>query len=158
MCLIEHDQIRPWAALAGPDRAYLRPQLDALPDDDPDKRWVLAKCEYAMRLEHQQLTRERWWDDAPYRDADAEAYARRRLMPAQLFRAGADLPDSELARIYRVPVAKVADRRAELRAQPGWPRCGRLCDELPQLVPARPVTGTPTAQDRRRRRRGTARR
>ncbi|MGA2926786.1 MAG: hypothetical protein ABSG43_12460 [Solirubrobacteraceae bacterium] len=157
MCLIEHNHIKPWAALAGPDRAYLRPELDALPYDDPDKRWVLAKCEYAMALEQQQLTRKRWWDDAPYRDADAEAYARRRLMPAKLFRVGGDLPDDVQARIYGVPVDKVSDRRTELHAEQDRTRPGRLCAEL-EPRPARPAADDPEHRHRRHARRRVPRR
>ena len=39
-------------------------------------------------------------------------------MPARLFRAGGDLPDEQLARIYGVPIGKVAGRRGELVAEP----------------------------------------
>jgi len=56
---------------------YLNPQLDALLDDDPDKRWVLAKCEWGIQTAADACQHPGWpWHD-PYRDRDAEAYARR---------------------------------------------------------------------------------
>ena len=46
----------------------------------------------------------------------------RRLMPARLFRAGADLPDEQLARIYRVRLERL--RTAVASSLPNPPGLG----------------------------------
>lgn len=127
MALIEHAGLKPWAAHTCPDHAWLDPTLDTLPDEHPDKRWVLAKCVWGMRIDAQACESENWPFDDPYRDSDAEAYARQALMPAAPFRASAHLSDEELADRFRVPVGKIADRRAELHADQVAARPGRLC-------------------------------
>ena len=156
MALIEHANLKPWAAITGPRRAILHPDLEHRNDEDPDKRWVLAKSVHALRV---------WAPDLPlgqnpdarYTDADAEAYARRALMPATEFRAGAHLPDDQLAACLRVPAEKIADRRAELTAAPDRPRSGRLCAEL-ESGPGRHVAQPSNGRKHRQRTRRTARR
>jgi hypothetical protein len=129
MALIDHANLKPWAAITGPRRAILHPDLERRGDQDPDKRWVLAKSAYALRV----------WvpglplgedPDARYADAAAEAYARRTLMPAKPFRASAGLSDQQLAARFRVPVEKVAARRGELAADQHRSRAGRLCEDV----------------------------
>lgn len=124
MALIQHANLKPWAAITGPRRAILHPDLDHRNDEDPDKRWVLAKSVHALRVwaPHLPLDQD---PDARYTDADAEAYARRALMPAIELRAGAHLPDDQLAACLRVPVEKIADRRAELAAEQDQARPGQ---------------------------------
>jgi hypothetical protein len=151
MALIEHNHLRPWAALVGGHRAVLHPTLDALAPEHPDKRWVLAKSVWAMRCEDREQDLSEW--GAYYHDQDAEAYARRALMPAIEFRAGAHLPDGQLAACLRVPAEKIADRRAELTAEQDRPRPGRLCAELdpgPERHVAQPSNGRKHRQRTRR--------
>ena len=50
MALIQHANLKPWAAITGPRRAILHPDLDHRNDGDPDKRWVLAKSVHALRV------------------------------------------------------------------------------------------------------------
>jgi hypothetical protein len=124
MALIQHAGLKPWAAHTCPDRAWLDHSLDALPDEHPDKRWVLAKCVWGMRMDAQACESENW----PF-------------------------ADQELAARFRVPVEKIADRRAELGADRAAQRPGRLCAELQPRGPARHVASAPDAHRRRRRRR-----
>ena len=100
-----------------PEASDLHPDLDRRDDEDPDKRWVLAKSVHALRV---------WVPDLPldqnpdvrYTDADAEAYARSARPHARdRVPRGRDLPDDHLAACLRVPVEKIADRRAELAAE-----------------------------------------
>ena len=118
MALIEHANLKPWAAITGPRRAILHPDLERRNDEDPDKRWVLAKSVHALHVWEPDLPLDHN-PDARYTDAHAEAYARRALMPAIEFRAGAHLSDDQLAARLRVPVEKIADRRAETRRRAG---------------------------------------
>lgn len=157
MALIEHANLKPWAAITGPRRAILHPDLDHRNDEDPDKRWVLAKSVHALRVWAPDLPLSQD-PDARYTDADAEAYARRALMPAIEFRAGAHLPDDQLATCLRVPVEKIADRRAELAAEQNRARPGRLCAELHPPGPRRHVAQTSSGRQHRRRKRRAARR
>ena len=85
---------------------------------------MLAKCGWALRVWTPEPDTER------YRDEDAEAYARRMLMPARLFRASADLPDELLAECFHVPIHKISQRRHELGAHQVHAHPGRPCDEL----------------------------
>ena len=80
-----------------------------------------------------------------------------RSCPATEFRAGAQLPDDQLAACLRVPVVKIADRRAELTAAPDRPRSGRLCAEL-EPGPGRHVAQPSNGRKHRQRTRRTARR
>ena len=66
-------------------------------------------------------------------------------MPARLFRAGGDLSDEQLARIYAVPVEKVADRRRELAVDSRRPRVDKLCADLHDEGVRRHVADPPTA-------------
>jgi hypothetical protein len=157
VAFVMHQNLKPWAAITGPRRAILHPDLERRSDEDPDKRSVLAKCVHALRAWIPNVSPEHN-PDARYHDHDAEAYARRALISAQLLRANADLHDEQLAECFRVPVQKIADRRAELGAEQGRRRPGRLCAELDEPGPVRHVAGTPAKQHRRRRRRRVARR
>ena len=156
MALIEHANLKPWAAITGPRRAILHPDLERHDDEDPDKRWVLAKSVHALRVWVADLPLDHN-PDARYTDAHAEAYARRALMPAIEFRAAAHLSDDQLAARLRVPVQKIADRRAELAAEQDRPRPGRLCAELPPR-PGQPLAQASNGPQHRRRRRRAARR
>jgi hypothetical protein len=95
-----------------------------------DKRWVCAKCRWGMGKYAEARRSQRWPFEDRYREQEAEAYARRALMPARLFRAAQDLNDHTLADVFKVPVEKVALRRAELSAGRQAPRPGRLCADL----------------------------
>ena len=57
-------------------------------------------------------------------------------MPATEFRAGAHLPDDQLAACLCVPAEKIADRRAELAAEQDQARPGQLCAKLLDPGPA----------------------
>jgi hypothetical protein len=103
MAVIVHANLKPWAAITGPRRAILHPDLERRNDEDPDKRWVLAKSVHALRVWTADLPLDQD-PDARYVDADAEAYARRALMPAGPFRASGGLPDEQLAARFRVPI------------------------------------------------------
>jgi hypothetical protein len=117
---------------------------------------VLAKSVHALHVWEPDLPLGQD-PDARYTDANAEAYARRALMPATEFRAGAHLPDDQLAACLRVPAEKIADRRAELTAAPDRPRSGRLCAEL-EPGPGRHVAQPSNGRKHRQRTRRTARR
>ena len=157
MAPIEHANLQPWAAITGPRRAILHPDLERRNDEDPDKRWVLAKSVHALHVWKPDLPLDHD-PDARYTDAHAEAYARRALMPAIEFRAGAHLSDDQLAVRLRVPVEKIADRRAELAAeQDRPPRSRRLCAELPP-GPGQHLAQASNGPQHRRRIRRAARR
>ena len=157
MAVIEHANLQPWAAITGPRRAILHPDLERRDDEDPDKRWVLAKSVHALRVWEPHLPLDQD-PDARYTDADAEAYARRALMPAIEFRAGAHLPDDQLAAYLRVPIEKIADRRAELAAEQDQTRPGQLCAKLLDPGPARHLAQPSNGRQHRRRRQRAARR
>ena len=157
MALIEHANLKPWAAITGPRQAILNPDLERRNDEDPDKRWVLAKSVHALRVWEPHLPLDHS-PDARYTDADAEAYARRALMPAIEFRAGAHLPDDQLAAYLRVPIEKIADRRAELAAEQDQTRPGQLCAKLLDPGPARHLAQPSNGRQHRRRRQRAARR
>ena len=156
MALVQHENLKPWAAITGPERAILHPDLEGRPDEDPDKRWVLAKCVHALRgwIPNQPLAHD---PDARYRDQDVEAYARRALMPARPFRVSAQLGDEQLADRFRVPAEKIAERRDELGAEQNQPRRGQLCAELDPRR-RRHVAQTPPSEHRRGWKRHVARR
>jgi len=130
MAFIEHANLKPWAAITGPRRAILHPELERRGDEDPDKRWVLAKSVHALRVWVADLPLDQS-PDVGYREADAEAFARRALMPAKTFRANAGLSDQQLAGRFGVPIEKIAARRVELAVEQHRPRAGRFCEDIP---------------------------
>ncbi|MGA2928682.1 MAG: hypothetical protein ABSG43_22375 [Solirubrobacteraceae bacterium] len=173
MALVEHANLKPWAAITGPRRAILHPDLERRNDEDPDERWVLAKSVHALRVWVADLPLDQD-PDARYTDADADAYARRALRPAKPLRANGQLSDEQLAACFRVPVEKVADRRVELAAERSRPRPGRLCEDVHEpsvcelagrarpakrnglLVRPKPVAGVEDVGRRVAQRRGSA--
>jgi hypothetical protein len=145
MALIEHANLTPWAAITGPRRAILPPDLERRNDEDPDKRWVLAKSVHALRVWIPDLPRDHD-PDARYRDQDAEAYARRALMPAEMHGSEPAATSLLLCRKCRT-----ADRGSRLSAQ-GAARSGGPAPSGFQLCgsPARsPAAASRTATSTR---------
>src|SRR5512144_862552 len=103
------------AAIAGPRRLlFACLDLDAAPDSDPHRRFVLAMGLFAHDIERGRRR-------GPYTDAAAEAFARDRLMPEHAFREAATGRTAEqLAAAFNVPLEQVRQRCAEL-AQPPDP-------------------------------------
>lgn len=89
------------AGFAGATRASLSNELDALPANDPDRRFVLAMAAYAGAIARGEAP-------GPYTDADAERYARAFLITGSL-----DGDDAELAARYGVPLEQISAARLE---------------------------------------------
>ncbi len=100
------------AAAAGPTRFYLAPRIAALPDGHPTKRVVAFMCAYAREILTGKLP-------APYRDQDAERFARAALIDPGTFTRYPRATDEQLAGFLGVPVEQVAARRAELYLETG---------------------------------------
>jgi hypothetical protein len=97
------------AAVCGPTRAYLSPEVDELAEDDPVLRVVLGMCWYAHLIAEGEL-------DGPYRDADALAFVRGALVPDELLeRPAIDLHAT--ANWLRIPVEELAAARAAHQRQ-----------------------------------------
>src|SRR5512144_2162169 len=101
------------AAIAGPRRLlFACLDLDAAPDSDPHRRFVLAMGLFAHDVERGRRR-------GPYTDAAAEIFARSRLMPEHAFRQAATGRTAEqLAAAFNVPLEQVRQRRAELGQPP----------------------------------------
>lgn len=95
------------AAAAGPTRFYLAPRIAALPDGHPTKRVVVFMCAYAREILTGRLP-------GPYRDDDAEHFARTALIDPAILARYPRATDEQLADFLGVPLAQLTARRAEL--------------------------------------------
>jgi hypothetical protein len=59
VAFVRNQNPKPWAAITGTRRAILHPDLERRCDEDPDKRWVFAKCVHALRVWIPNLSLER---------------------------------------------------------------------------------------------------
>jgi hypothetical protein len=101
-------------ACTGGGRACLIRQLLLRPDDDPERRFVLAMCLFALEVAYGHRP-------GPYSNRAAEASARDRLLPSHLFAEVARCDDDNLAHAFAVPATQIRRRRRELgltRASP----------------------------------------
>jgi len=97
-------------AIAGPERFYLAPDVDRLPDGHPLKTFVCFLALYARDV----LIGELPGDPSRYRPACGERYAREALIPIREFGALAHRSDRDLAARFGVPVEQISHRRRDL--------------------------------------------
>jgi hypothetical protein len=95
-------------ALAG-RRLYFAPHIDVLEPDHPERRFVAALCMYSHAVDTGRAGR-------PYRQCDAERFARTLLLPAEDLRAVAGRPAVELAETFGAPLDQVRARLRECQA------------------------------------------
>jgi hypothetical protein len=111
-------------AVVGRARVRLVPPVERLSVGHPVRRFVVAMALYGWDVERGVLP-------GPYSDRRAAWYARSVLIDNRLFRAHRYHRDLSLARMFVVPVAQVAAKRADLGLVPrrrarGRARC-RVC-------------------------------
>jgi Zn-dependent peptidase ImmA (M78 family) len=112
MQLIRYDG---WpVALAGTDGVVFHPALLDLAERDEAHPLVRFTCAMALHAFEVGTGIE----EGPLDQRRVERFARELLMPAELFRAGSEAPDAELAERFGVPVEQVPERRFELAALP----------------------------------------
>jgi hypothetical protein len=97
-------------ALCAGDDVLLAPEIAALEPDHPTRRFVSMLCVFSAEVDAGA------WPDGvrTYSPAAAERYARRELMPDELFRPLADRADHELAEAFGTPLEQIAEKRREL--------------------------------------------
>lgn len=98
-------------AIATRARVYLAPAVSALGRGDPKLRFVAAMCLYSRDVDQGHVPR-------PYRDEDAELYARCLFLPDDRFVAPAHEDDCDLADRFGVPVEQIAAKRRDI--EPMW--------------------------------------
>ena len=104
-------------ALCDRDDVLLAPDIAVLEPDHPTRRFVSMLCVYSAEIDAGAAP-----DGARvYSPAASERYARRELMPAELFSPVAHWPDHRLAEAFAVPLDQIERRRRELRRDPPWP-------------------------------------
>jgi hypothetical protein len=96
------------AAVAG-RRLYFAPHIEVLEPDHPERRFVAALCIYSHAVDTGRAGR-------PYRQCDAERFARTLLLPAEDLRAVAGRPAVELAEAFGAPLDQVRARLRECQA------------------------------------------
>lgn len=94
-------------ATASPLRVHFAPPLDDRPAEDSLRRFVHAMALYARDVAAGELR-------GPYRDEDAELYARTYLIDDQAFASHVGESDEQLARHFGVPLEQVAHKRRDL--------------------------------------------
>jgi hypothetical protein len=82
------------------------PHIEELEHDHPERRFVAALCLYSHAVDMRQL-------DRPFRQDDAECFARLLLMPDEARDPVAGWPDAELAELFTAPLDQVAARRRD---------------------------------------------
>lgn len=98
-------------ATASPLRVHYTPPLDDRPNEDPLRRFVHAMAMYARDIAAGELR-------GPYRDQDAELFARTFLIADDDFAAHAGESDEQLAERFGVPLEQVAHKRRDPPAAP----------------------------------------
>ena len=96
------------AALAA-ERVYYASHIEVLEPDHPERRFVAALCIYSHAVDTGRAGR-------PYRQCDAERFARTLLLPAEDLRAVAGRPAVELAETFGAPLDQVRARLRECQA------------------------------------------
>jgi hypothetical protein len=94
-------------AIATRSRAYLAPRIDALAPGDQVLRFVAAMCLYSHDVDEGRVP-------GPFKNSDAELYARCVLLPDEEFECHAHDRDDELARRLGVPVEQIVAKRRDL--------------------------------------------
>jgi len=97
-------------ALCAGDDVLLAPEIAALEPDHPTRRFVSLLCVFSAEVDA---------GAAPdgvcrYSPGAAERYARRALMPDELFCPLAQSPDHELAEAFAAPLEQIAKKRRDL--------------------------------------------
>ena len=97
-------------ALCAGDDVLLAPEIAALEPDHPTRRFVSMLCVFSGEVDA---------GSAPdgacrYSPAVAERYARRELMPDELFWPLAYRPDHALAEAFATPLEQIAKKRRDL--------------------------------------------
>jgi hypothetical protein len=101
-------------ALCDRHDVLLAPEIAVLEPDHPTRRFVSMLCVYSAEIDAGAAP-----DGArAYSAAAAERYARRELMPAELFCPVAHWPDHRLAEAFAVPLEQIERRRCDLRRDP----------------------------------------
>lgn len=110
--LIVHYRARPIAMVFAED-ARLTDSMAALLVSDPLRRFTRPMLAYAQAICRGQQV-------GPYTDTDAEAHARRSLLPDDL---GPLLryTNQEIAELFQIPVEQVAEHRLRCNADPARP-------------------------------------
>lgn len=94
-------------AFAHGDRFRLKPEIAALADDHPDRRWAAGLATFACLVENGR-------EAGPYTPETACTFARDLLLPTHEFAMLAVLTDGALAACFGVPAEQIPARRAEL--------------------------------------------
>jgi hypothetical protein len=94
-------------AIATRARVFLAPAVAVLPRGDPKLRFVAAMCLYSRDIDEGHVP-------GPYRDEDAELYARCLLLPDDSFGVHSAEDDDDLARRFGVPFEQVAPKRRDV--------------------------------------------
>ena len=97
-------------ALCSGDDVLLAPEIAALEPDHPTRRFVSMLCVFSAEVDAGVAPR----GVCGYSPAAAERYARRELMPDDLFCRLAHRPDHELAEAFAAPLEQIAKRRRDL--------------------------------------------
>ena len=97
-------------ALCAGDDVLLAPEIATLEPDHPTRRFVSMLCVFSAEVDA---------GAAPdgvcgYSPRAAERYARRELIPDELFYAVAHRPDHELAETFGTPLEQIAKKRRDL--------------------------------------------
>jgi hypothetical protein len=93
------------AAAAG-RRLYFAPHIDVLEHDHPERRFVAALCIYSHAVDTGRASR-------PYRQCDAERFARCLLLPTEALGPLSTRPAVELAEMFGAPLDQVTARLRE---------------------------------------------
>jgi hypothetical protein len=97
-------------ALCAGDDVLLAPEIAALEPDHPTRRFVSMLCVFSAEVDAGAEP-----DGVRgYSSAAAERYARRELIPDELFRPLAHRADHELAEAFGTPLEQIAKKRREL--------------------------------------------
>lgn len=123
------------AALADHDRVALANDIQALPDGHPDKRFIAFMCLYARDIHTGALP-------GPYRDSDAERYARTCLIDTQDPEQLSELTDDQAAAVLGVPAAHLTAYRHDQE-----PHMTRTRSSKAPVVAARPRTRAEQLRD-----------
>jgi hypothetical protein len=117
-------------AVATRCRVYLAPRISALPQGDPELRFIAVMCLFSRDVDTGLVP-------GPYRSEDAEFYARCVLIADDEFELDCGKPDQELADRFGVPAEQIAAKRQDLAS---WKIAMR---GKPRALPPGPGRGRP---------------
>ncbi len=108
-------------ALAAPHRLWFAAHIEALPDGHPRKRLVVFMALYAREILTGTIP-------GPYRDEDAERFARLALVDADVIARHPHASTAQLAQLLGIPHDQLTAFLHEHHdgAPPGWPRPCRV--------------------------------